>query len=115
MSIREQDSDEYYYKSSVTIQHYSFSICTLDLYGTVLAYFERIRIKASTQVPAGYKSATYSGCLQNNLHLYRKQDKQLMLPLADVMQDILQVLVYTRYEMRPTAVADNANVIFLCQ
>ncbi|GJS46575.1 hypothetical protein Tco_0596696 [Tanacetum coccineum] len=35
--------------------------------------------------------------------------------LADVMQDILQVLDYTRYGMGPTAVADNANVILLCQ
>ncbi|GKC90922.1 hypothetical protein Tco_1151571, partial [Tanacetum coccineum] len=30
-----------------------FSIHTLDLYGTVLAYFERRRIKESTQVPTG--------------------------------------------------------------
>ncbi|GKF33556.1 hypothetical protein Tco_0106756, partial [Tanacetum coccineum] len=35
--------------------------------------------------------------------------------LADVMQDILQVLGYTHYEMGPTAIADNANVILLCQ
>ncbi|GKB10390.1 hypothetical protein Tco_0844313 [Tanacetum coccineum] len=50
MSIREQDSNEYYYESSVTIQHCRISICTLDLYGTVLAYVERRRIKVSTQV-----------------------------------------------------------------
>ncbi|GJU98597.1 hypothetical protein Tco_1327868 [Tanacetum coccineum] len=31
--------------------------------------------------------------------------------LADVMQDILQVLDYTCYGMGPTPVADNANVI----
>ncbi|GJZ88716.1 zinc finger, CCHC-type containing protein [Tanacetum coccineum] len=42
-----------YQESSVTIQHCSFSICTLDLYGIVLAYFERRRIKALTQVLAG--------------------------------------------------------------
>ncbi|GJW00083.1 copia protein [Tanacetum coccineum] len=38
-----------------------------------------------------------------------------VVALADVMQDILQVLDYTRYGMGPTAVADNANVILLCQ
>ncbi|GJV78111.1 retrovirus-related pol polyprotein from transposon TNT 1-94 [Tanacetum coccineum] len=32
--------------------------------------------------------------------------------LADVMQDILQVLDYTRYEIGPTAVADNANSVW---
>ncbi|GKG43613.1 hypothetical protein Tco_0482706, partial [Tanacetum coccineum] len=32
--------------------------------------------------------------------------------LADLMQDILQVLDYTCYGIGPTAVADNANVIY---
>ncbi|GJU55195.1 integrase, catalytic region, zinc finger, CCHC-type containing protein [Tanacetum coccineum] len=38
---------------------------------------------------------------------------RISISLADVMQDILQVLDYTRYGMGPTAVADNANVILL--
>ncbi|GJX16931.1 retrovirus-related pol polyprotein from transposon TNT 1-94 [Tanacetum coccineum] len=38
--------------------------------------------------------------------------KNRLNPLADVMQDILQVLDYTCYGMGPTAVADNANNIF---
>ncbi|GJS75067.1 hypothetical protein Tco_1169577 [Tanacetum coccineum] len=36
-------------------------------------------------------------------------DYQSLLALADVMQDILQVLDYTCYGMGPTAIADNAN------
>ncbi|GJR27112.1 hypothetical protein Tco_1103344 [Tanacetum coccineum] len=43
-------------------------------------------------------------------HLPQANDNNhASVSLADVMQDILQVIVYTRYGMGPTAVADNAN------
>ncbi|GJV97569.1 hypothetical protein Tco_1549146 [Tanacetum coccineum] len=46
MSTRKQNSNEHHQESSITIQHCSFFIRTMDLYGTVLAYFEVRQIKA---------------------------------------------------------------------
>ncbi|GJW42547.1 hypothetical protein Tco_0071346 [Tanacetum coccineum] len=52
------DDESHQQESSITIQHCSFFIGSMDLYGTVLAYFEGIRIKVSAQVYAGTRKLT---------------------------------------------------------
>ncbi|GJV84248.1 hypothetical protein Tco_1524146 [Tanacetum coccineum] len=54
MSTRKQNSDEYHQESSITIQHCSFFIRSMDLYGTVLAYFKGRHIKVSAQQVLGF-------------------------------------------------------------
>ncbi|GJT88699.1 hypothetical protein Tco_1070416 [Tanacetum coccineum] len=48
------DDESHQQESSITIQHCSFFIGSMDLYGTVLAYFEGIRIKVSAQQVLGF-------------------------------------------------------------
>ncbi|GKA44069.1 hypothetical protein Tco_0736793 [Tanacetum coccineum] len=45
MSTGKQNSDEHHQESSIKIQHCSFFLRTMDIYGTVLAYFEGRRFK----------------------------------------------------------------------
>ncbi|GJS02404.1 hypothetical protein Tco_0318912 [Tanacetum coccineum] len=52
---------------------------------------------------------TSVGIYNGTQDCFKFQDIWSSTPLADVMQDILQVLDYTRYGMGPTAIADNAN------
>ncbi|GJS85035.1 hypothetical protein Tco_0751576 [Tanacetum coccineum] len=86
-----------------------------------MAYLKEEDKRIQTQVLVDRKRAyTYLDGHQINLSSSKANDT-IMLPsyiwssaaLADIIQDILQVLDYTSYEMGPTAIADNANVILL--
>ncbi|GKC68805.1 hypothetical protein Tco_1101403, partial [Tanacetum coccineum] len=70
------------------------------------------------QPPKGYNTS----CTQASIGIYNGikdtiefQDYWSSAAMANVMQNILQMLNNTCHWMGPTAVADNANVVLLCQ
>ncbi|GKB66867.1 hypothetical protein Tco_0928279 [Tanacetum coccineum] len=118
MSARKQNSDEYHQESFITIQHCSFFIRSMDLYGTVLAYFKGRRIKVSAQQfwdlhwslkdtiefkdslvsqAMGNRYANFSKCLSNTYYgvtwegllLFASSFQLLRIPISKIYKDPL--------------------------